>query len=736
MQDCSPIRRAPARRPHHLAALLSGALLALGLGGCGGSGSTGEPLVAPSQTSYTHVSTYAGSGAYGTNDSPGTAARATFNTPLGVAVDRYGHVYVADTFNHMIRKIAATGQVSTLAGSGVAGASDGAGTAASFNEPRGIAVGYDGTVYVAEFGNHLIRKISPQGVVSTLAGSGRPGDADGMGSAAAFRVPEGLVVVGDGSVYVADTFNHKIRRIAPNGQVSTLAGSGRPGSADGTGSMASFNAPVGIAFHDGVLVIGDSGNHMVRRIDVASGLVTTLAGSTTSGSADGVGAAASFYHPEGVAIDTAGDVHVADFDNHRVRKISANGTVSTVAGTGSVGSADGNGTNASMRGPFGVAVDHSGNVYVADAYNHAIRKLTPVHVVSTVAGTGSSGALDGAGAAPAAFLGPVSLALDALGTLYVGDRKSVRKVGIDGHVTTLAGDSAYPNLYVESPLDGAGSDASFGAIGGVAVGVDGTLYVLDHGANTLRKVSPGGVVSTLAGSGSAGSADGSGAVASFSSAIGLVMDRQGTLYVADSANHRIRKVTPDGRVSTLAGTGQPGAADGRAAAATFNRPFHLAIDTTGALYVYDAGSYSVRKISTAGMVSTLAGGTEGMPSDGKGAAAVFDSVGGMAVGPDGALYVSDFHTVRRVSADGTVTTLAGSATQGGTADGDLSAARFNGLGGIAIAPDGRIFVADYGSHTIRVLHAAEVTTLPAPPQCLRAGCTGEVPATRPAKDTP
>ena len=272
----------------------------------------------------------------------------------------------------------------------------------------------------------------------------------------------------------------------------------------------------------------------------------------------------------------------------------------------------------------------------------------------------------------------------------------MRKVGADGAVNTLAGDSAYPNLSVGITVDGTGRAASFADVRGIAAGADGTLYVADGSAANLRRITPDGMVTTLAGSGLPGSADSTGAAASFASPSGLVMDKQGTLFMADFGNHRIRKITPGSSVSTLSGTGQPGTAGGPAAAATFNRPSHMAADDAGQLFVYDVGSRSIRTISPAGIVSTLAGGTEGEPADGKGAAAVFNSVGGMAVGPDGVLYVSDFRTVRKVSADGTVSTLAGEAERGGNTDGALPAARFNALGGIAIASDGRIFVADYG----------------------------------------
>ena len=331
-----------------------------------GSGATGNYA-----TSCT-VSTLAGSGARGSADGFGTAA--SFGYPRGVAVDSGGNVYVADYTGHKIRKITPAGVVTTLAGSGAQGAVDGTGTAASFSWPQGLAVDNSGNVYVADSENYKIRKITPAGVVTTLAGSGAEGAADGTGTAASFSIPYGLAADSNGNVYVADSGNDKIRKITPAGVVTTLAGSGAEGAADGTGNAASFSDCEGVAVDNaGNVYVADSNNNKIRKI-TPTGVVTTLAGSGRRGDQDGI--AASFSDCSGVALDSNGNVYVADLNNNKIRKITPAGVVTTLAGSRTDGSYDAKETAASFYLPSGLAVDRSGNVYVADTGNNLIRKIT------------------------------------------------------------------------------------------------------------------------------------------------------------------------------------------------------------------------------------------------------------------------------------------------------------------------------------------------------------------------
>jgi sugar lactone lactonase YvrE len=323
-----------------------------------------------------YVLTLAGDGTPAHLDGPGTGAR--FYIPEGVAVDGAGNVYVADTGNHRIRKITSAGDVTTLAGSGTPGFANGTGTVAQFQNPAGVAVDGAGNVYVADSTNNRIRKITPAGVVATLAGSNTGGFADGTGTAALFSSPSGVAVDGAGNLYVADAGNHRIRKIViATGVVSTLAGNTGFGSTDGTGTAARFSSPRGVAVDGaGNLYVADYGNHRIRKIVIATQEVTTLAGSS-AGYADGTGTAAQFNYLHGVAVDGAGNLYVADGSNNRIRKIViASGVVTTLAG-GTSGFADGTLTAAQFNTPYGVAVDGAGNLYVADQINNRIRKILP-----------------------------------------------------------------------------------------------------------------------------------------------------------------------------------------------------------------------------------------------------------------------------------------------------------------------------------------------------------------------
>ncbi len=327
-----------------------------------------------------------------------------------------------------------SGVVTTLAGSTSAGSANGIGAAASFNGPMGIATDIQGNVYVAEFNNNLIRKITPAGVVTTLAGSASSGSTNGMGTAASFSAPSGVTVDTSGNVYVADSFNQMIRKITPAGLVSTLAGSTTPGSTDATGTAASFRGPLGVAVDtSGNVYVADSGNLSIRKITPA-GVVTTLAGSGSHGSTNGIGTAASFTGPRAVAVDASGNVYVAEPSSDLIRKITAAGVVSTLAGTGFVGSADGTGTAASFGDPMGVTVDASGNVFVSSIADNLIRKVTSAGVVTTLAGkagVGSNGSANGTGA-NARFNLPQAVTVDASGTLFVADygNNMIRKISL------------------------------------------------------------------------------------------------------------------------------------------------------------------------------------------------------------------------------------------------------------------------------------------------------------------
>jgi IPT/TIG domain/NHL repeat len=321
---------------------------------------------------------FAGSGNNGYID--GAANIAEFRLATGVARDAAGNLFVADRDNYCIRKITPAGIVTTFAGGGTPGFVDGTGTAAKFNLPFGITIDASGNLYVGEINNNAIRKITPAGVVTTLAGNpnGYAGTQDGYGSSARFNSPVGLTTDAAGNVYVADFNNHRIRKVAPDGFVTTLAGNsyGLPGFQDGTGSTASFYHPIALAFDPaGNLIIADYFNHAVRKMTPAN-VVTTIAGNGTAGTTDGTGSAARFDRPASLAVDNSGTIYICDANNNTIRKITASGAVSTFVGDASGGNSNGTVTTVSLHYPLGLCADFTNNyLFVADYFNNSIRKI-------------------------------------------------------------------------------------------------------------------------------------------------------------------------------------------------------------------------------------------------------------------------------------------------------------------------------------------------------------------------
>jgi len=321
------------------------------------------------------VSTFAGSGKMAIADGKGD--QASFANLMGIAADNKGNLYVADSHNNVIRKITSDGTVTTWAGSGAVGSADGKGTAASFFYPTALAVDSNGNVYVSDTHNNLIRKIDPTGVVTTLAGKGRV-SANDIDTSDIVRLdnPAGIAVNNTGDVYIADWGNDVIRKIDLSGKITDVAGNkGVPGAENGVGSSASFYLPWGLVLDSmNNLYVADSYNNMIRKIST-DGTVTTVAGKKENGSADGKDTAASFSHPAGLAIDKHGNLYVADMGNNKIRKVSS-GVVTTVAGNGIRGSGNGRAESASFSKPYGVTVANDGSVYVADYSNNLVRKIT------------------------------------------------------------------------------------------------------------------------------------------------------------------------------------------------------------------------------------------------------------------------------------------------------------------------------------------------------------------------
>jgi len=630
---------------------------------------------------------------------------ANFTNPNGI-IRKGTDLFVADANNCTIRRVdIATGAVTTIAGTtSVSGSADGTGAAASFNWPAGITT--DGAnLFVTDRVNNNIRKIViSSGVVTTIAGTaGVSGSSDGTGVGVSFTAPKGITTDGT-NLFVSDSGNHTIRKIViATGVVTTIAGTaGVSGTADGSGTAARFNNPYGIITVGVNLFVADAYNHSIRRIVISTGAVTTIAGTAgASGAADGTGTAASFDRPYGITTDGI-NLFVADYVNCSIRKIViATGEVTTIAGTAGLrGMVDDTGAAARFSPSVGITTDGA-NLFVSDSGNNAIRKVViSTRVVTTIAGTERiSGATDGSGAT-AKFYAPAGVTTDGT-NLYIAENinNTIRKVVIStGAVTTIAGTAGVPGS-----ADGTGAAANFNWPNGITT--DGTnLFITEAGNNTIRKiVIATGVVTTIAGTaGVSGSADGTGAVAQFNSPSGITTNGV-NLFVTDTGNSTIRQIViSSGVVTTISGTADvPGSADGTGTVAQFNAPYDITTDG-GKLFITDRDNHTIRQIVIAsGVVTTIAGKVgETVSVDGTGITASFNDPAGITT--DGSsLFVADHNAIRRiVISTGVVTTIAGTADVRGFVNGSGTSAKFNGPDGITT--DGTsLFVADNNSHLIR-----------------------------------
>jgi mucin-19 len=879
----------------------------------------------------------------------GIGTNALFYYAQALDVDSTGNIYVADTYNVRIRKISPTGSVTTLAGDGNNGFVDGIGTNARFFYPYGLAVDISGNVYVADTHNNLIRKITPSGVVSTLAGSGSSGLTDGIGTNAKFYNPKGIAVNTEGDVFVADYINNCVRKVTPSGVVTTLAGSGTEGYTDGIGTNAKFYRPSGVTVDlSGNIIVADPHNNRIRKI-TPLGVVTTIAGDGTDGFTNGIGTNTQFSLPSTVTSDLSGNVYVSEPSSNRIRKLtfspslpgplpvcdstwhhisltysgssstniltayvdgssiaSTTGTYSITSSTSSSSSlrigTNGNMINSeyfigsisdiriysralssneivslsrplpqpytigsvespvtpyiwycssgyyktsssstqitltrsssdgswsstsgsildcqacaansynyytsatscstcpsgstlvspslgcrptSSSGPIdtsfylsgidsegisafssttssmsGITYSTSSSSYPSSAITvssgsylstsllstlptdsspftisswvkcdaSSLSDLNPSSVViawgnigdmststsltaaslavtskarvnmiatvSTLAGSGTVGYADGIGtnAEFSAYIQDVDI--DTSGNIYVSDcnGQRVRKISPSGFVTTIAGSGTSTNADgISGYTDGTGTNALFTCPSGIAVDASGVIYVVDQYNYRIRKITPSGVVSTLAGSGIESFANGVGTNAHFNEPNGIAVDSSGNVYIGDMGNNLLRKITPLGEVSTLAGG--------------FNSPRFIAVDASSNVYVADCFNHRICKVSSTGDVTTLAGsGTAGF-SDGVGTNAQFNAPQGVAVDSFGNVFVTDVYNyrIRKITQVGVVTTIAGSGVQG-FSDGPGTSSKFHSLVGIFVNAAGDLYVADHGNRRVR-----------------------------------
>jgi len=719
--------------------------------------------VAPNGT----ITTVAGNGTPGFSGDGGTATQAQLNFPLGVAIDKDGNLFISEQNNHRVRKVtAATGVITTAAGSGTAGfgGDGGAATSAQLNQPADVAVDNAGNLYIADFNNSRIRRVAANGVITTFAGTGVAGFSGdgGPATSAMLAFPNDVAVDGAGDVYVSDIGNQRIRKITlGNGVIRTVAGSSSTpgfGGDGGPATAALLNSPLAVAF-DGAdnLFIVDRGNSRIRVVTASDGLINTIAGGAAGFSPDGAGAVGARLNlPAGVAADPFGQVVFSDRDNFRIRRIVAAATgdlippqvritspttASTLTATSASvtlgGAASDNVRIVAVRwindrggsgDAYGIpnwtipniplftglnnltitAWDSSGNsnsASLAITYN-------PERVIITVAGTGAIGSSGDGGPGVAAQLWlPRAVAFDAVGNVYAVDTQNhrVRKIAPDGTITAFAGSGALGS----SGDGGPAAAAAMNEPRGIVFDKAGNAYISDSQNNKVRRVTPDGKISEFAGTGEDdfGGDGGPAKDAHLSFPLGLALDAAGNLYIADANNGRIRRVNAsDGKIATIAGNGLVGfdGDGGLARDATLNFSAGVAVDGAGNVYFVDQGNARVRRVNAAdGKISTVAGtGAHGFNGDGIPAVnAQINQPRLMTVDAAGDLYIADQgnHRIRKVTVStGIITTVAGSGAAGSAGDsGSPTAAQLFFPTDVKIDDQGNLYIADGGNQKIR-----------------------------------
>jgi len=573
---------------------------------------------------------FAGSSTAGYSGDGGPAPNARMYYPFGVTADQAGNVFIADLGNSVVRKVTPSGIISTYAGNGNYGVSGdgGSATQASLGAIGGIAVDSNGTLYLGDVGYQKIRKVAPDGTISTVLSSG-------------VNSPWGLACDASGNVYIADANANVVRKMTPQGGLTTFAGTGTAGYAgdEAAAAQAQLSNPYGVSVDAaGNVYISDTGNNFIRKVDT-KGIIRSVAGSVYSYGVLGDGGpatSAGLSYPQAAGVDSGGNLYICDLANSRIRKVTTDGIIHTAVGGGTTSGGDGGPASAAqLNGPYGTAADNNGNLYISDSLNNKVRKVASDGTITTIAGNGIQGypPVAGGPALQMSFHLPWAVAADNHGNVIFADfyNGEVDKVDASGQLSVFVGSVPYPS--------------------GLSIDAAGNLYVVGYATSQIFKLDTKNDFYAFAGTyfggfGSHYGGDGGDAMdASFSQPANLAADSNGNLYIADSGNQRVRKISSSGIVSTVAGNGTAGFSGdgGPATQAQLNYPYGVAVDPSGNVYIADTSNGRIRMVDSSGTITTVAGSNGFLYSGDGGLAtnAVFDSPFGITADSHGNLFVAD-----------------------------------------------------------------------------------------------